>query len=151
AGAVTEFSTGITAGSHPNAITAGPDGNLWFTESNATQVGTITPGPCIRRPGGLTVSPAAVAFPDTPSGTTFPTNFSFDRVSITNGGPTSQILSTATAAPDPPFFATFGGTCNTVYAYNIPPGATCTFQFGFNPEVPGSYAGSGSISFSSGA
>src|SRR5262249_27039557 len=32
AGAITEFTTGITAGAQPNEITAGPDGNLWFTE-----------------------------------------------------------------------------------------------------------------------
>ena len=30
--AVAEFSTGITAGSQPWEIAAGPDGNLWFTE-----------------------------------------------------------------------------------------------------------------------
>ena len=32
--AVTEFGSafGIFTNSHPNGITAGPDGNLWFTE-----------------------------------------------------------------------------------------------------------------------
>src|SRR5437016_423182 len=29
---ITEFSAGITAGAQPLGITAGPDGNLWFTE-----------------------------------------------------------------------------------------------------------------------
>lgn len=32
-----------TAASNPSSITAGPDGNLWFTESNAGQIGRITP------------------------------------------------------------------------------------------------------------
>jgi uncharacterized repeat protein (TIGR01451 family) len=40
---VTEFNTGITVNSRPFGITAGPDGNLWFTESSASQIGRITP------------------------------------------------------------------------------------------------------------
>ena len=39
---VTEFSAGITAGGEPLGITAGPDGNLWFTESNGNRIGRIT-------------------------------------------------------------------------------------------------------------
>ena len=42
-GTITEFSTGLTAGSEPTAITAGPDDNLWFTESaNPGRIGRIT-------------------------------------------------------------------------------------------------------------
>src|SRR5450755_2804878 len=40
---VTEFSAGITAGAGPVGITAGPDGNLWFTENNHDKIGRITP------------------------------------------------------------------------------------------------------------
>jgi len=41
---VTEFGTGISAGfPAPLGITAGPDGNLWFTESNGNRIGRITP------------------------------------------------------------------------------------------------------------
>ncbi len=54
AGAVTEFSNGLTTGGvdpftggpnspNPRAITAGPDGNLWFTETGTDRVGRITP------------------------------------------------------------------------------------------------------------
>ena len=45
-GAITEFSEGITPGSGLGAITAGPDGNLWFTEEfgNGPGIGRITPG-----------------------------------------------------------------------------------------------------------
>ena len=32
-----------TSGSRPYTITAGPDGNLWFTESNGNKIGRITP------------------------------------------------------------------------------------------------------------
>ena len=43
AGVVTEFSKGITPGGGPCAITAGPDGNVWFSEVNANYVGRVTP------------------------------------------------------------------------------------------------------------
>jgi hypothetical protein len=42
AGAVTEFPI-PTANSQPYGITAGPDGNLWFTEYLGNRVGRITP------------------------------------------------------------------------------------------------------------
>ena len=42
-GVVTEFLDGITRGSAPLGITAGPDGNLWFTEYDAGRIGRITP------------------------------------------------------------------------------------------------------------
>ncbi|MGH8556631.1 MAG: hypothetical protein ACRESZ_04040 [Methylococcales bacterium] len=41
---VTEFSVGITAGAAPEGITAGPDGNLWFTGSGIDSIGRITTG-----------------------------------------------------------------------------------------------------------
>ena len=41
AGVITEFPI-PTAGSSPAGIAAGPDGNLWFTESNANKIGRIT-------------------------------------------------------------------------------------------------------------
>jgi virginiamycin B lyase len=40
---VTEFSQGITPNSGPLGITKGPDGNLWFAESNTGKIGRITP------------------------------------------------------------------------------------------------------------
>ncbi|MCM3876966.1 MAG: hypothetical protein NEA02_11170, partial [Thermoanaerobaculia bacterium] len=46
-GVVTEFKAGATAGfsagAQPWAITAGPDGNLWFTDINLSRIGRITP------------------------------------------------------------------------------------------------------------
>jgi streptogramin lyase len=38
---ITEY-TIPTAASSPNDITVGPDGRLWFTETNANQIGTLT-------------------------------------------------------------------------------------------------------------
>lgn len=42
-GVVTEFPV-PTAQSGPFGITVGPDGNLWFTENQANQIGQIPPG-----------------------------------------------------------------------------------------------------------
>ena len=65
-GVVTEFATGITAGSNPQEITAGPDGNVWFTEFYGN-LGRITPGGTITeyatgvtlnsQPDGITAGP----------------------------------------------------------------------------------------------
>jgi streptogramin lyase len=55
AGAVTvrTFSTGLTASSGPTRIVAARDGNLWFTEQNASKIGRITPS------GSITEFPVA--------------------------------------------------------------------------------------------
>ena len=42
-GGVTEFSTGMPANGAPQSITAGPDGDLWFTLPGANAIGRITP------------------------------------------------------------------------------------------------------------
>ena len=42
-GAITEFSSGITPNAQPFGITAGPDGNVWFTEYVGNRIGRITP------------------------------------------------------------------------------------------------------------
>jgi streptogramin lyase len=43
-GQITEFSTGLNAGSFLNGIAPGPDGNLWFTDQGTTRaIGRITP------------------------------------------------------------------------------------------------------------
>jgi streptogramin lyase len=57
--AITEFSI-PTLGSQPDAIAAGPDGNLWFTEFSGNQIGRITPA------GMITEFPVTTG--DTPSG-----------------------------------------------------------------------------------
>ena len=55
-----------TAGSVPDEITAGPDGNLWFTEDAGNRIGRITPSGTITEfavptassaPGGITAGP----------------------------------------------------------------------------------------------
>ena len=39
---IVEYSAGISPSAFPAYITAGPDGNLWFTEVNANKIGRIT-------------------------------------------------------------------------------------------------------------
>ena len=65
AGTITEFPL-PTPGSQPGVITAGPDGNLWFTEVDGNKIGRITPGGRISefplptpgsRPGAITAGP----------------------------------------------------------------------------------------------
>ena len=38
---ITEISTNLPAASYPQGITAGPDGNVWFTESTTGQIDQI--------------------------------------------------------------------------------------------------------------
>jgi streptogramin lyase len=52
---VTEYSTGLTSGSSPWGITAGPDGNLWFTETSAAAIGRVTTSGTITEFPGLTL------------------------------------------------------------------------------------------------
>ena len=69
-GKITEFSVGITPGATvPSApwlegITAGPDGNVWFTENIGGRIGRITPT------GEITEFPVAASVRPRPSGIT---------------------------------------------------------------------------------
>ena len=42
-GQITEFTTGLNAGSYPVGIAPGVDGNLWFTDERTGAIGRITP------------------------------------------------------------------------------------------------------------
>jgi virginiamycin B lyase len=62
---IQEFST-LTANSFPQGITSGADGNVWFTENSANQIGRITPSGNIveiapasplNQPTGITAGP----------------------------------------------------------------------------------------------
>src|SRR3954452_12736972 len=47
-GQITEFTSGLNPGSNPAAITAGPDGNLWFTDQSSMRaIGRVTPAGAI--------------------------------------------------------------------------------------------------------
>ena len=100
---------------------------------------------------GLTLSPTALTFAPTTVG-----DFDYQMVTITNGGAEAEYISTATTSGNPPFFPTYGGTCNfsvdeTNKNYYIPAGESCTFQWGFHPARPGKQMGTGTLYFDSGA
>jgi streptogramin lyase len=69
AGTIKEFPL-PTPGSQPIGITAGPDGNLWFTEKDLSMIGRITPS------GDISVFP----------GLDQEGNFSFDPFYIASDG-----------------------------------------------------------------
>lgn len=74
----------------------------------------------------------------------------YGMVTVTNTGASPETLTGA--AGDPPFWPTWGGTCNlTADSRVISPGRSCTFQFGFKPAKKGHIAGQGTLSFQSGA
>jgi streptogramin lyase len=119
-----EFSQGITAASSPDDIAAGPDGNLWFVESNGDRIARITSlGQVteftltgVANPGGITAGPDGnMWFTEssastttkaigriTPSGAITETIFTHSPVSTLNG---------VTAGPDGTLWFTdgFGG------------------------------------------
>jgi hypothetical protein len=74
----------------------------------------------------------------------------YGMVTITNRGSGAEMLMSATA-PNPPFWPTWGGTCNSVAVNKVvAPGRSCTFQFGFKPTQKGHVTGQGTITFQSG-
>jgi len=126
-------------------VAAGLTVLVMFTTS-ATRSRVAVVGPI------LSVTPTAITFAPTVVGA-----FNYQLVTITNSGDAADYITTATASPNPPFFPTFGGTCNTSIDpnnnknYYIPPGFSCTFQWGFHPEKPGRRPGTGTLFFDSGA
>ncbi len=78
---ITEFSAGITPGSEPYYITAGPDGNLWFTETNGGRIGRITPlGKVTEFSAGLAPGAHPVGITAGPDGNLWFTNPDFTRI-----------------------------------------------------------------------
>ena len=85
AGTVTEFSTGITAGSEPLGITAGPEGNLWFTELQGGRIARITPTGTVTEFPGLDHAPVIAPEEITvgPDGNLWFTDLFFGRIGRT--------------------------------------------------------------------
>src|SRR5438128_620340 len=78
---VTEFSTGITAGAQPRGITAGPDGNLWFTERLGNRIGRITPlGVVTEFSAGITPSANLQGITAGPDGNLWFTEYGGNRI-----------------------------------------------------------------------
>jgi autotransporter-associated beta strand protein len=97
------FSAGISTGSNPSGIAAGPDGNIWFTEPATGRIGRITPA------GGVTefaVGISAGAVPDDiaarPDGNLWFTESSGDRIGrITTTGVVTEFSTGITPGSSP--------------------------------------------------
>jgi hypothetical protein len=140
AGVISEFSAGITAGSNPHGITAGPDGNLWFTELNgigraalapvvttaAPRFGPTTGGIVVTLTGTGFVAPAAVAFDGIPG--TNVTVLSATQITVTTPA------HPATGAVDIVVTVPGGGAGTLIRGYT----------FGIPNALPTPRAGSGS-------
>ena len=78
---VTEFTFGISADASPTRITAGPDGNLWFTEANADRIGRITTlGVVTEFSAGITIGAQPHGITTGPDGNLWFVEFGIDRI-----------------------------------------------------------------------
>jgi streptogramin lyase len=71
---------GLTANSQPACITTGPDGNLWFTERNASQIGRITPTGTVTEFGGLTANSGPYGITAGPDGNLWFAEYNANRI-----------------------------------------------------------------------
>ena len=72
---------GITAGAGPRGITAGPDGNLWFTEYDGDRIGRITPAGVVTEfSAGITAGAGPRGIAAGPDGNLWFTEFAGDRI-----------------------------------------------------------------------
>ena len=76
---VTEFPV-ITSNSQPSGITAGPDGNLWFTEAAAGTIGRITPAGFVTEFPVLTAGSQPQSITTGPDGRLWFTEFLGNRI-----------------------------------------------------------------------
>ncbi len=79
---IAEFANGIPFNASPWGIAAGPDGNLWFTESGTTQIGRITPSGTVTQYGGLTPSSSPEGITLGPDGNLWFTEFAADQIGM---------------------------------------------------------------------
>jgi streptogramin lyase len=100
---ITEFSTGISANSGPNGITAGPDGNVWFTEATTDRVGRITPtGFVTEFSTGITSGSMPIGITAGPDGNLWFTEGSGNRIGrITPSGSVTEFSTGITAGSSP--------------------------------------------------
>ena len=114
-------------------ITAGPDGNMWFTEEDNDAIGVIGTAS-----GGSTplaeVSPTSIPFGAGTVGVTSGAT----QVSVTNTGGAALVLGDVqvTGASS----GTFPITDDTCSGQTVDAGAACTFDVAFDPPSKGDYS-----------
>jgi len=97
----TGFSSGISAGAGIYDITAGPDGNLWFTESRGNRIGRITTGGVVTEfSAGISVGAQPFGITAGPDGNLWFTEASAGRIGrITPSGVVTEFNITVGATP----------------------------------------------------
>jgi uncharacterized repeat protein (TIGR01451 family) len=109
-----------TVGGYPEGITAGPDGNIWFAETGAHQIGRVSLPSVLSNPSSLT-------FPSQPYGTTSQPM----TVTISNPGPGGPLAvdGVALGGTDPGDFAITSDGCTgaTLAVHANPCNVTVTF------------------------
>ncbi len=102
-GAITEFSTGLTAASEPFGMVAGPDGNLWFAEYKSSQIGRITTAGVITEfSTGLTANSGPTRIVVGPDGNLWFTEYKASQIGrITTAGVITEFSTGLTAASEP--------------------------------------------------
>ncbi len=102
---VTEFSAGITFLALPLDITAGPDGNLWFTEKGRNRIGRITPlGVVTEFSEGITALAGLTGITAGPDGNLWFTEIDGNRIGrITPAGVVTEFSAGITAEASPTF------------------------------------------------
>ena len=117
---ITEFSAGLTANSKPFGIGAGPDGNIWFTETaNPGRIGRIKPdGTITEFTTGLTGDSAPGGIVAGPDGNIWFTEINGNRVGrITPAGAISE-FSMGLQANARPYAITAGPDGNLWFSNN---------------------------------
>jgi len=99
-GHVTEFPT-PTSSSHPTAITAGPDGNLWFTENSSNAVGRVTPAGLSKEFPLTTPASGPKGIATGSDGNLWATEFSASKIARVTSAGTVAEFPTKTAASQP--------------------------------------------------
>ncbi len=103
AGALTEFSAGLSAGAGLTSIAAGPDGNLWFTEMTTNRIGRITPSGTIKEfSAGISSGSAPRTIAAGPDGNLWFTETTGNRIGrITTAGTVTEFSAGISAARHP--------------------------------------------------
>jgi streptogramin lyase len=138
AGTITEFAIG-TADSGASGITAGPDGNLWFTEDFANQIGRITPSGTITEFAIPTYSSFPTEITAGSDGSLWFTEFFGNQIGRIT--PTATTLSNPTTVPADATITTPVGTIfpsgSTIPAGTVlPPGTITEFAIPSSDSRP---------------
>ena len=97
---ITEFPV-PTASSLPDGITAGPDGNLWFTESYSNNIGRISPGGTITEFPVPTAKSGPWGIAAGPDGNLWFTEYSGNQIGrISPSGTITEFPAPAYSSPD---------------------------------------------------